>query len=61
MQSLPITFTRAESEPVFIQDAQTSCQGVYVKAVYLTYMQGTSFKMLGWMKHKLESKFQGET
>ena len=38
MQSLPITFTPAESEPVFIQDAQTSCQGVYVKAVYLTYM-----------------------
>ena len=47
MQSLPIKFTRAESEPVFIQDAQTSCQGVYVKAVYchpayLAYMQNTS-------------------
>ena len=32
----------------------------YVKAVYcypayLTYMQSTSCKMLGWMKHKLES------
>ena len=31
----------------------------YVKAVcchpvYLTYMQSTSWEMLGWMKHKLE-------
>ena len=30
----------------------------YVKAIYcypayLTYMQSTSFKMLGWMNHKL--------
>ena len=34
----------------------------YVKAVYchpdyLTYMQSTSYEMLGWMKHKLESRF----
>ena len=29
----------------------------YIKGVlaYLTYMQSTSFKMPGWMKHKLES------
>ena len=37
----------------------------YVKAVYcypayLTYMQNTSCKMLGWMKHKLESRLPGE-
>ena len=37
----------------------------YVKAVYchsgyLTYMQSTSCKMPGWMKHKLESRFPGE-
>ena len=36
----------------------------YVKAVYchpsyFTYMQGTSCKMLGWMKHKLESRLLG--
>ena len=35
----------------------------YVKAVccwsvHLTYMQSTSYKMLGWMKHKLESGLQ---
>ena len=37
----------------------------YVKAVYchpanLTYMQGTSWETLGWKKHKLESRFQGD-
>src|SRR5574337_142969 len=37
----------------------------YVKAVcchpaYLTYMQSTSCEMLGWMKHKLESRLLGE-
>ena len=37
----------------------------YVKAVfchfaYLTYMQNTSCKMEGWMKHKLESRLLGE-
>ena len=38
---------------------------VYIKSVYcypayLTYMRGTSCKMLGWMKHKLESRLLGE-
>ena len=37
----------------------------YIKAVnchrdYLTYMQSISCEMPGWMKHKLESRFQGE-
>ena len=37
----------------------------YVKAVYrlpayLTYMQSTSWEMLGWKKHKLESSVLGE-
>ena len=36
----------------------------YVKAVYchpyVTYMQSTSCEMLGWMKHKLESRLPGE-
>ena len=37
----------------------------YVKAVfchsaYLTYMQSASYKMLGWMKHKLELRLLGE-
>ena len=37
----------------------------YIKAVhchpaYLTCMQSTSCKILGWMKHKLESRLLGE-
>ena len=35
-------------------------QGCVCHPVYLTYMQSTSFEMLGWMKHKLESKLPGE-
>ena len=31
-------------------------QAVYGHPVYLTYMQSTSCEMLGWMKHKLESR-----
>ena len=27
---------------------------------YFTYVQSTSYKMLFWMKHKLESRYQGE-
>ena len=38
----------------------------YVKAVYclpayLTYMQSTSCEMQGWMKHKLQSRWLGDT
>ena len=37
----------------------------YVKAVYrhpayLNYVQSTSYKIPGWMKHKLQSRFPGE-
>ena len=37
----------------------------YIKAIYrhpayLTYMQNTSWEMLGWNKHKLESRLPGE-
>ena len=33
---------------------------VYCHRAYLTYMQSTSRKMLGWMKHELESRLPGE-
>ena len=33
---------------------------VYCHPAYLTYMQSTSWEMLGWMKHKLESRLRGE-
>ena len=35
-------------------------RAVYCHPAYLTYMQRTSPKMLGWMKHKLESRLPGE-
>ena len=35
-------------------------KAVYCHLVYLTYMQSTSCEMLGWMKHKLESRLLGE-
>ena len=35
-------------------------KAVYCHPAYLTYMQSTSYKMLGWMKHKLESRLPGE-
>ena len=35
-------------------------KAVYCPPAYLTSMQSTSCKMLGWMKHKLESRFPGE-
>ena len=35
-------------------------KAVYCHPAYLTYMEITSCEMLGWMKHKLESRLLGE-
>ena len=35
-------------------------KAVYCYLVYLIYMQSTSCKILGWMKHNLESRLLGE-
>ena len=35
-------------------------KAVYFHPAYLTYMQSTSCKMLGWVDHKLESRLTGE-
>ena len=35
-------------------------KAVYCHPAYLTFMQSTSWEMLGWMKHKLESRLPGE-
>ena len=35
-------------------------KAVYCHPAYLTYMQSKSREMLGWMKHKLESRLLGE-
>ena len=39
---------------------QEYIKAVYCHLAYLTYMQSTSYKMLDWMKHKLESRLPGE-
>ena len=35
-------------------------KAVYCHPAYLTSMQSTSMEMLGWKKHKLESRLAGE-
>ena len=35
-------------------------KAIYCHPAYLTYMQSTSRETLGWRKHKLESRLQGE-
>ena len=47
------------------QQTASKYEKEYIKAVcfhpaYLTYMQSTSCEMLGWMKHKVESRLLGE-
>ena len=39
---------------------QEYVKAVYYHPAYLTYMQSTLREMLGWMKHKLESRLPGE-
>ena len=36
-------------------------RAIYCHPAYLTYMQSTSREMLGWKKHKLQSRLPGET
>ena len=35
-------------------------KAVYCHPAYLTYMQSISWEMLGWMKHKLESRITSD-
>ena len=35
-------------------------RALYHHPAYLTYIQSTSCKMLGWLKHKVESRLPGE-
>ena len=56
---------KQQLEPDMQQRTGSKLGKEYVKAVYchlayLTYTQSTSWEMPGWMKHKLESRLQGE-
>ena len=35
-------------------------KAVYSHSAYLNYMQSITYKMPGWMKHKLEARLLGE-
>ena len=43
-----------------IPNREWSMSRLYCDPAYLTYMQSTSCKILGWKKHKLESRLPGE-
>ena len=56
---------KQQLEPDMEQQTGSKLGKVYDKAVYyhpayLTSMQSTSYEMLGWMKHKLETRLPGE-
>ena len=56
---------KQQLEPDMEQQTGSRQEKEYVKAVYchhayLITMQSTSCEMLGWMKHKLESRLPGE-
>ena len=40
----------------WFQTGKEYIKAVYCHPTYLTYLQSTSCEMLGWMKHKLESR-----
>ena len=57
--------TKQQLKPDMEQWTAAELGKEYVQVVYchhdcLTYMQSTSCEMLGWMKHKLESRLLGE-
>ena len=56
---------KQQLEPDMDQQTGSKLGKEYVKAVYchpayLIHMQSTSFEMLGWVIHKLESRLPGE-
>ena len=56
---------KQQLEPDMEQETGSKLGKDYIKAVhchpaYLTSMQSTSCEMPRWMKHKLESRLQGE-
>ena len=60
-----MTVKKQQLEPDVEQQTGSKSGKEYVKAVYchhayLTYMQSTSCIILGWMKHKEESRLPGE-
>ena len=60
-----IQYKKQQLEPEIKQQTVSKLGKEYIKAVYfhpayLTSMQSTSWEMLDWKKHKLESRLLGE-
>ena len=56
---------KQQLEPDMEQQTGSKLEKEYIKDIYchpayLTYMQSTSWEMLGWRKHKLESRLPGK-
>ena len=65
LRNLYVQVRKQQLEPAMKQETVSKLgkeytKEVYCHSVYLTYMQSTSSEMLGWMKHKLESRLLGE-
>ena len=55
------TTVRTEQETMdWFKLGKEYVKAIYCNSAYLTFMQSTSGEMLGWMKHKLESRLPGE-
>ena len=56
---------KQQLEPDMEPQTSSKLGNEYIKAIYrhpayLTYMQSTPCEVLGWVKHKLESRLLGE-
>ena len=61
MASSPITSWQIDGEQwTGSKFGKEYVKAVYCHPAYLTSMKSRSWEMLGWMKHKLESRFPGE-
>ena len=49
-----------DTEQQTFQIVKGVVKAVYCHPAYLTYMQGISWEMLGWRKHRLESRLTAE-
>ena len=54
------TFRTGHGTTDWFQIGKEYVKTIYYHSAYLTCMQSTSCEMLGWMNHKLESRFPGE-
>ena len=54
-QMVKLDFKKAEEPQIKLPTSKHNVKAVYCHTAYLTYMQSTSWEILGWMKHKQES------